>query len=393
MKICMIIPSLRVESGGPPKICLEMSMELAAQGIEVVIATCHYGSRRPEKLSRSIEGFAEAGVTVRSFRKWGWGDFGVSPGFMRYMATHARTFSIVHIHGMWLPELAWASFCAHRSKTPYVVHPHGSLDRWSLTQSRLKKQISMKWLGSRQMLDRAVAILYGTVDEAEEAAELGLAAAVEIIPNGIRFWEASGYRSERVSILAELFPDFRDSDYILLWFSRFHPKKGLHLLIDAFARIAPDFPQAKLLAAGLPQNRSYLTEQMHRVQQLGLQDRITITSGYTGEDARRLQGVVDIFVQPSYEEGFSIAILEAMTSALPLLITDKCHLPETESRAAGVEVSASIDGLSAGLQTLLALPKQELSDMGQRALNWVQTEYSWNAVGQKLIAVYRNHLA
>ena len=393
MKVCMVIPSLDVESGGPPKVCLEMSMELAAQGIEVVIATCHHGSHRSEELSRSIKGFAQAGIAVNSFRKWGAGDLAVSPGFMRYLSTRAGTFSLLHIHGMWLPELMWASFCANRHNTPYIIHPHGSLDRWSLTQSRLKKQISMKWFGTRWMLDHAASILYGTIDEANEAAELSLAAPVEIIPNGIQLWEASSYRSERDSILKEIFPDYRDSDYILLWFSRFHPKKGLHLLIDAFAEVAPDFPQARLLAAGLPQNASYLAEQMERVQQLGLQDRIRITSGYTGEEGRKLLGVADIFVQPSYEEGFSIAILEAMTSALPILITDRCHLPETESRSAGIEVSASVDGLTAGLRTLLALSRSDLADMGQCALDWVQTEFTWSMIGRKLITVYRKYIA
>ena len=393
MKVCMVIPGLRIESGGPPKVCLEMSMELAAQGIEVVIATCHSGSRRSEDLSNGIDGFAQAGVTVRSFRKWGVGDLAISPGFMRYLSTHAGAFSIIHIHGLWLPELILASFSAIRHNTPYIVHPHGSLDQWSLTQSRLKKQVSMKFLGTRRMLDHAAAILYGTIDEAHEAAVLRLAAPVEIIPNGIQFWDASSYRSERGSILTELFPDFLDSDYILLWFSRFHPKKGLHLLIDAFAEVAPDFPQARLLAAGLPQNASYLAEQMERVQQLGLQDRIRITSGYTGEEGRKLLGVADIFVQPSYEEGFSIAILEAMTSALPILITDRCHLPETESRSAGIEVSASVDGLTAGLRTLLALSRSDLADMGQCALDWVQTEFTWSMIGRKLITVYRKYIA
>ena len=393
MRVCMVIPYLRDKSGGLPRVCREMSTVLSARGIEVIIATSHLGRDRSYEISSHMKHLDKAGIRVCSFRKWGLGKLRISPGLIRYLWSHAKNFSLIHIHGMWILELTWAAYCAYRQHTPYIIHPHGSLDRWSQAQSRVKKQVSMTCLGTRWMLNNAAAIIYGTIDESQEADNLRILAPVEIIPNGIYFNEFVPPRSNTRSVLTKIFPDYKDTDIILLWFSRFHYKKGLHLLIEAFAEIAPHFPRARLLAAGLPQDESYLAEQRKKVQCLGLEDRIKITTEYTGEKGKTLLLVADIFIQPSYEEGFSMAILEAMASALPLLITDTCHLPETESKAAGIVVSATSDGLVAGLRELLNLSKSELTNMGQHALKWVQTDYSWNSISEKLIAVYQEYIS
>jgi len=392
MRIGMIIPSLLVESGGPPRVCSEMSTALSAQGIEVVIATGHFGSGDASPFNHNREVLDKAGVEIRSFRKQGRGNCACNPGLMRYLRANVGTFSLLHIHGVWLPELTWAAACGRHHGTPYLVHPHGSLDRWSRAQSRVKKRVSLTCLGTRRMLEHAAAIVYGTIDESREAEDLQLSAPTEIIPNGIFIRDDLPSVSQARARLHELFPVYREGDLILLWFSRFHRKKGLHLLIEAFADIAPHYPRVRLLAAGLPQDDGYLDEQRERVESLGLEERITITTQYTGEKGRMLLRAADIFVQPSYEEGFSIAILEAMAQALPILITDRCHLPETESRRAGVVVSPSREGLATGLQALLDRSKEELTGMGEQAREWVRSDFSWDSIGKRLIAAYRTYI-
>ena len=86
---------------------------------------------------------------------------------------------------------------------------------------------------------------------------------------------------------------------------------------------------------------------------LGLTSRMTYLGHVAGERARQVWGAADAFVLPSYSEGFSIAVLEALACRLPCLITTACHFPELAAAGGGIEVTPDVDAVSQGLRDLL----------------------------------------
>ena len=105
--------------------------------------------------------------------------------------------------------------------------------------------------------------------------------------------------------------------HTVLAMGRLEAQKGFDLLIDAFGRLAADFPDWGLAILGEGSLRSSLSKQ---IAALGLSDRIRLP-GITASPAATL-GRGDLFVLSSRYEGFGLALVEAMSVGLPVIATD-----------------------------------------------------------------------
>jgi glycosyltransferase involved in cell wall biosynthesis len=110
---------------------------------------------------------------------------------------------------------------------------------------------------------------------------------------------------------------------------RFVPEKGLHDLISAYRKIKN--PEFKLVIAG---NADYETKYSRDLKKLANETQGFILTGVlTGEPLAELYSNAGLFVLPSYYEGLPIALLEALSYGLPVLVSDipqhrKIPLPE-----------------------------------------------------------------
>ena len=123
-------------------------------------------------------------------------------------------------------------------------------------------------------------------------------------------------------------------------------KKGLDLLAEALGRIVPDHPELHLVVAGNddgPGPRFAIGW-----PSLGLTGQMTYLGHVAGERARQVWGAADAFVLPSYSEGFSMAVLEALACRLPCLITTACHFPELAAAGGGIVVTPDVDAVEPG---------------------------------------------
>jgi glycosyltransferase involved in cell wall biosynthesis len=99
---------------------------------------------------------------------------------------------------------------------------------------------------------------------------------------------------------------------------RFVPEKGLHDLIEAF-RIIKN-PPFKLVIAG---DADHETEYSKRIKKLASQTKGVVLTGFlSGKPLQELFSNAGLFVLPSYYEGLPIALLEALSYKLPVLVTD-----------------------------------------------------------------------
>ena len=88
-------------------------------------------------------------------------------------------------------------------------------------------------------------------------------------------------------------------------------RKCMDRTIAAFARLADEFPDATLTIVGVGELREQLERQ---IEELGLTGRATLTGGLAHEDVLRAMGKSDLFVLPSWGEGYGIVYIEAMAA-------------------------------------------------------------------------------
>ena len=173
-------------------------------------------------------------------------------------------------------------------------------------------------------------------------------------------------------------PDSRNQD--ILYTGVLIPRKGVHHLIEAFATIAGDFPQARLLLLGHAENRTYAAELREQVGRLGMSGRVQFIDAMPQTELATWMRRASVFVLPSVSEGLGRVVFEAMASGAPVIGSCVGGIPDMiEDGVTGFLVPPG-DPLSLGqkIRWLLDHPA-EAQAMGQRARIAAQHIFSTNS--------------
>jgi glycosyltransferase involved in cell wall biosynthesis len=183
------------------------------------------------------------------------------------------------------------------------------------------------------------------------------------------------------------------------YMARICPEKGLHLLLEAFRRIAesrPELPVA-VRAAGYVggRDREYFEAQRRRVRDWGLADRVELLGEVDLAGKRELLMSSDVVSVPTtYREPKGLFVLEALAHGVPVVQPDHGAFPELVERTGGGILVApdSPDDLAAGLLTLLDDPARR-RELGRRGREAVRTHFNSDAMTTRTLEVYGALLA
>jgi glycosyltransferase involved in cell wall biosynthesis len=248
------------------------------------------------------------------------------------------------------------------------------LDPWSMAQKSVKKRIALA-LGYRRMLNRASAIHWLNNDEQTLAEPLGLHAGPVVVPNGLSLSDL-----DRPSA----FVTSGDGTVpTILFLGRLHMKKGLDILADAFAQLLRTNP-AQLVVAG-PDGGAEKSFRA-RIRELGLDVSVSIVGPLYGAEKWAAIDRAACFCLPSRQEGFSMAILEALGRGVPAVVSDACHFPEVQTARAGFVVPLVAEAVAEGLRNALADGARQRLGANGRAL--VAEKYLWDRIAARWIEIY-----
>jgi glycosyltransferase involved in cell wall biosynthesis len=267
------------------------------------------------------------------------------------------------------------------------------LDPFLRSRHRIRKWLH-ELLVERWSFRNAAAIQFTAVEEKELAQRsfagrrLFANSNGVIIPNAVIIPEAvdlEQYQPEIENLLAT-FPELRDKE-IVLFLGRINFKKGLDILAEAFGQISRNRNNAHLLIAG-PDNEGYGERVRGWLRAQGVLSRVTFAGMLRGSAKEAAFRLADVFVLPSYTENFGIAVVEAMARKVPVVVSNRVNIwHEIEGAAAGIVVEPESDAVARGVIRVLDDRKLR-RQLGENGFELVRREYSWQSVGDKMVALY-----
>jgi len=182
-----------------------------------------------------------------------------------------------------------------------------------------------------------------------------------------------------------------ESKYIL-FVGRLEPRKNIPGLIRAFGRVRPFLPERlQLVVAGM---KDFMYEELFALaERLNLAGDIVFTGRVAQKDLPLLYNGAELFVYPSFAEGFGIPPLEAMACGVPVISANTTSLPEVVGTAGIMVAPGDIDGLGAAILNVL---RDEELRQRMRSSGLLQAEkFNWRQTARVVLetyhGVYRSH--
>lgn len=312
----------------------------------------------------------------------------VGPRSLAYAPGLRRTLErinpdIVHRHGLWMYYGFVGGQWQQTTGRPLVISPHGMLDSWALSNSKLKKKVASV-LFERRQLQRASCLHALNDAELRAIRDCGIRSPVAVIPNGVELPDETPFR--KASQSGEGVPP---AARVMLYLGRIHPKKGLRSLLEAFAIIRNDPLAAdwNLAVVGWDDGGHQASLQEF-TETLALADRVQWLGPRFGANKHAMLRSADAFVLPSHSEGLPLAVLEAWSYGMPVLMTDACNLPEGFDSAAAHRLHTAPLRMADDLRGFFKLDDAARVAMGLRGRALVTARFTSQRVGGEMLHVY-----
>jgi glycosyltransferase involved in cell wall biosynthesis len=314
--------------------------------------------------------------------------YGFSNRLVPWLRANRSRFDAVIVNGIWQYHSFGTWMALRNTGTPYVVFTHGMLDPWfkrAYPLKHVKKWMYWPWAEYRVLRD-AHAVLFTCEEERRLArTSFWLYRCNEVVVSygtSQPKWK-SGSESQE---LFEQYPELKGKK-LALFMGRIHPKKGCDLLIEAFASVLREHPDWHLVIAG-PDQVGWLAKLNIRAAQLGLAPRITWTGMLSGAMKWGALRAAEVFVLPSHQENFGIAVVEALASGAPVLISNQVNIwREIEADGAGMVSEDTLEGTCRLLQSYVELSAEKKLAMRRAAVECFEQRFEIKRAAQTLHSV------
>ncbi len=373
LRIAHLTPGMGMYTGGPAKSVSGLAQAQQQAGHTVAIFAMEDRLGRPA--------VQPAGLDVRLTASSCLMRLHYSPGLISRVVDYRP--DIIHSHGIWT-YFSWASHVvARRLGAPHVCAPRGMLDEWAVQSGWVQKRIAGA-LYQNRVLRRAACLHALVPEETSSLLNCRLCRPIATVPNGIH---------ERLLTLDRdrTWFDFRFPDLmgkrIVLFLARLDAKKGLLNLVEAWGTLGTARQGWHLAIAG-PHEGEHVNEVRATIATRGLSHSASLLGPQLGDEVYECFMAADVFVLPSFSEGFSMSVLEAMACGTPVCITPACHFAEVEALQAGLICSPTSASIAQTLGSLMARTPSERAAMGERGRELVRDGYTWEPVRRRMDEVY-----
>lgn len=289
-------------------------------------------------------------------------------------------FDVVHIHLMWFRDKLPVLKQLNKKKVPYIITAHGAYAP-NLVNS-LKKKLSLLTEEGRYIRD-ASKIHALCNEEKFYLRQYGFKNHIKVIPNGIGSLEKLAVSKAK----AECSP-YTNGKLNLSWIGRIRPDKNVYGLIEAISRL--DDKTLSLIHLNIigDGDKNYVSELKKYLELNGLSQFVTFHGGKYGHEKYLYLYHSDLYVQPSFSEGISFAILDAMACQLPMILSRQTNMTYYFNRNFYVMTEPFADDLASNIRSLISNP-QKMASLKNTLVNVVDELFSWDELVFDYASMYK----
>lgn len=307
---------------------------------------------------------------------------GRSRAMRRALAATANP-DVFHLHGAWLRAMHYGAEEARRRRIPYLVEPMGMYESYGLKTKWMRKKLARCWFQDA-ILEGAHCLQVNSRREGEQLRRLGFRSPLAVIPVGVDLSACDV--ASRTMEQKPSWVNFAETRWFL-FLSRIHEKKGIELLLHAWAALASKCLDWKLVIGGSG-TPDYIRSCQQLATTLGLADRCVWLGHLSEGDKGWAFAHADFFILPSFSENLGNVITEALAYGTPVLTTDETPWQDVRTRKCGWIASPTTESLTEVLDEALRTTPEQLETMGARGRRWCEEEFSLDRVLENLDAVY-----
>jgi glycosyltransferase involved in cell wall biosynthesis len=358
LKILHIISSSDLNNGGPIRGILNLNNVYAKRGFNLDIL-CFDKDAPKFDLPTNVNI-----ITLKALKLY---NYYYCKSLTSWLEKNAKNYNKIFLNGIWQNHSFQSMVALKKLNIPYSVFVHGMLDPWSIRNSffkRIKKAIYF-YLFEYHVLKNAKFVIF----TCEEESRLARSAFKFIKFNSkvIRYGMAPPpIQFAKSKLLFMTYPMLKKKK-IILFLGRVDRKKGIDLLIRAFAILYKNSDQFVLLIAGSG-DFDFTKELKNLSASLGISEKVIWMGMIHDELKWSTLYSSDIFCLPSHQENFGIAIVESLSAGLPVLISNKVNIySEISEDKAGIIFENNLEGTLHALREWNKLSVKELLSFKQNA--------------------------
>lgn len=346
--------------GGAELMMLDLATELRGRGhtvlpVGLANGTGWLGAR-----------FEAAGFRSESFELRRPIDFAA----VRELTSLLRDFGANVVHSHEFTMAIYGAAAAPRAGARHVITMHGGI----YYAAALRRRLAMRWAARRS--DALVGVSLATANALQRT--LGIAPPrLQIVPNGIPLRVGTRDRVRRELSMAP-------GELLIVAVGNLYPVKGHAVLLDALATLR-NRRGWRLAIAGRGEEEASLRAQAAAA---GIADRTHIL-GFR-DDVPDILAAGDVFAMPSLSEGLPLALVEAMSFGLPVVVSRVGGIPEvvTNDVDALLVPPSDVGALAGALRNLLEDPILRRR-LGEAARTRARRDYAISAMVDRYEQLYR----
>lgn len=312
----------------------------------------------------------------------------------RWLHVNVSRFNVIIVHGLWLysgyaARKAWQHHIRRNARlkinisAPLLyVMPHGMLDPYFQKARGRKLKALRNWmfwkLIERKLVNEADGLLFTSLRELQLARQpfRPYRPKKEIVV-GLGTEKPPAFHPSMQHAFQKHCPDGYNRPY-LLFLGRIDEKKGIDLLLDAYSNLhRKTIILPKLVIAGPGVETTYGRQMQWLVKEKGLEKEVYLPGMLSGDSKWGAFYGCEAFILPSHQENFGIAVVEALSCAKPVLISDQVNIwQEITQASAGLVAGDNIEGCHQLLEQWFRMSEAEKANMGVQAKNCYHNHFA-----------------